>query len=431
MWQQINGFINLVSIQSIQGKICGILLPEENYLIAGSVMGAGYQPLQSRIFDRIILVVSDKSLGTGAYIPKAERFVTSIGVTSSDEIFANKIRNEIDGISLTDACPPECFWYQLGFLQCLFGSHPILPLILGDIGLVDIESITTRLAEIAGDDRVIVIGVSNLASGNDLIELSCRDRRIIRSLTELDYRNLWGDTHSDAVELSAIESAVFTAALAKKLGANKGKVLKHIVTSGLLIHKHIGMAAIAWHGECEKANSTNRRAQISPAEGYQLWELAAAVIVRRQNIDFPRKLHGVSSGVFISVSRGDTIIAQTGDLFTTMSLAQAVKKFATLLVSANPMGRFYSKNLRGAKLSICIADPVDGISEPTSDMGVYVRLGEKIGVLLPGEGADIKPKRRMELACLRAGIPTKNLSVSGADVHFFTVRVFSGMLPLE
>jgi len=143
----------------------------------------------------------------------------------------------------------------------------------------------------------------------------------------------------------------------------------------------------------------------------------------------PSVLSTISSGVFVSISKNDSIIARSGDLFTTLSLPEAIRSFTKVIMCPTHRGKLSTEDFDGAELSVTIAKPVEGISIPGADMGIYIRLGKKVGLLLPGELAELSPQRRMEVACLQAGIFSKGWNTPEADVHFFTVQVFSGTLP--
>ena len=428
--EQVDGFLNLIPAQRVQSRVFGLLLPGENYLVAGSVMGAGYQALLDRSFDEIVIITQDKSLPNGIWIPQISRFITPLGTVVLSRQFANKILKNSRQVHSTMNCPPPSFWYQLPFLQSVFGPHRVLPIVVGDADIQSLEAAVDEIVPLCSNRKIILIAVSNLSSGNDMLSMSRMDRRSIESLKNLDYISLLNDIDSGVAQLSSPYAVIFTMMLVEKLGAVNGKLLRHIATSGLPVKKHTGMCAVVWYGETARGeeNTEFDIDDLTAADGNLLWEVAQATIMGKPSPKIPAKLKKISSGVFITLSRSDSIIARVGDLFTTLNLPDAVRQFSAILLSPDPTNRTTRQELDGCELSVCIAKPVEGILTPAPDMGIYIKLGEKVGLLFPGEGAELSPKRRMENACLQAGISSKSWCVPETNVHFFTLKVFSGVL---
>lgn len=429
LWEQVDGFINLIPLRKADCDAVALMLPGENYLAAGSVMGVGYRMLLDQSFDEIIILTSPgSSSSSGVWIPTMARFVTPLGTMPRANRFAEEILSTVPFIRPTGDCPGSDFWYQLPFLQRIFGNHTILPIMVGDVDFNRADSICDAIVSAIGARRVLIIAVSNLSSQSDLTQLSRLDSRSITDICELDYSRLLADVQSGAAELSSLGCVVFAMMLASKLGATDGRLLRHLATSGLPMEKHIGLAAIALCRQNDSENDQKQEIRISPADGEALWKLAAAVILGQPEPKIREELQSLSVGVFLSISNEDSVIARVGDLFNTAGLPNAIKKFASLLILPSPMGNPRPSDVKDAKLSVCIAQPIEGISAPTPDMGIYVKLGNRVGLLLPGEGSNLPPKRRMELACLQAGIPSKSWCIPETYIHFFTVQMFSGNL---
>ena len=77
-------------------------------------------------------------------------------------------------------------------------------------------------------------------------------------------------------------------------------------------------------------------------------------------------------------------------------------------------------------LIVGVAQPLNDISLPTADMGIYIRQDMKVSITLPGQDAEYPSQQRLERACLNCGLFSKSWCNPETDLHFFTVQSFSG-----
>ncbi len=413
-------------VEPVAGDVVALLVPAQNYILAGNVFGAAYQTLFSAQVDCIVIAVRSDKKDSAVVIPISEKFITPLGVLPAEERAANLLAQKLDFVVKDAACPPDQFWYQLPFIQYIFADKPVLLLELGELSLGQLYELSDTLSSVLGERRALVVGVTNLAAAGDFPQISRLDKVAIVDLQAMDLSRLWSDIGCGRAQLSCPCCAAFAVLMAQRLGASCGKLLRHAATVGLPAPKRVGLASVAWFTSSPRR--TAKKVQISPAWGRKLWELAAATVLGKPEPEIPTPLERISGGVFISVSDGDSTIARVGELFTNMSLPDAVRRFASMLLLPVRMCKLSRGGLCGFILSVCVAEPVDDVSVPGPEVGIYVRRGANVGVLLPGEASDMSPQARLERACLQAGMFSKSWRSPETDVHFFRVTVFSDTL---
>jgi len=426
LWSQVEGLIHLTPAQDIDTNVIGIFVPGENYIISGGLLGVAYGSIVGKTYDVIVIITHTPGEQNGIFISSSTDFLTPLGILYSDKELTDEILKSCPSVQPVKKLSSDGFWYQIPFIQYALGSPRIINIQIGESSFSKLESLAGKFAEILSRKRTLVVGVSELAEGKNSLSINKLDKVGLKELVEMNPKSLWYSCENGDTRFESKEVAVFTLMLIKKLGAKRGKVLRHTIATGLPQEVHKGMAAISWSNE---KNTKPKKVELSPADGMKLWELASAIICSGKIIqDVPRKLYGYKAGVFISLISRNRLVAQTGDLFTNMNVVEAVAKFAKIMASPNRIPKIRKSMLKNAVLVVSIANPVEGISLPKADMGIYIRRGEKVVVSMPGEFAEDSPQERLDKTCLKAGMPSKSWCSSECDVHFFTVQSFSGNL---
>jgi AmmeMemoRadiSam system protein B len=424
LWEQFGGFIELYPQQQVNGKISAILLPGGNYVIAAGILGSGYRTLQQQSFDEFIIVTHDNSISNGAKIPVATRFTTPLGTVSSNEKFASNLTLSIPSIKVDNLTPPDEFWYQVCFLQRIFHNPVVDYIEIGDVDIEFIDRIAKQISKTYTNKNVCIIGIADLAKDTEVSKVNGIDRQLIIQFGDMAPEKFLESVAPMGSDLDSKLIALLMAT-AHSLGAKSGKLIKHSTASGFSLSKNRGMASYVWF-EGEKVQAPQQKSStLTAAEWVSLWNIANATIVGGTEPAVPEYLKSAKGGVFISITKKDSVIARVGDLFNGLPLAEAVKSFSTLLMAPNRFNKIDRAALGGAVLTISIADPVEGINLPQPDMGIYIRLGKKIGLLFPFEKSYLPPEIRMEQACSQAGISFKSWCIPETDVHFFKVQAYS------
>ncbi len=427
LWSQVRSLSRLSPSSADSRNIHGIFVPGECYPIAGAVLGSAYNTVEGLVFDVIVIVTGSENI-QGISFSSANRFRTPIGGLAAEMNVITRIADKFPFTALTDNCPGEDFWYQVPFVQFALGSPKMISIEIGKVSFDKITAFADELISSLREKRTLLIGVSELASDENLITVNRLDKKGLEMISILDAQGLLESCAKGEARVGCVEAVVLSIVLAKKLGAMKGKILQHTATSGLPRRMRKGIAAVVWSaGENVQVEHT----ELKPNEGMILWDIAACIITGNElETEIPRNLHELNAGVFITISSNDILIAQAGDLFTTINLVDAVNKFTRILITPMKVRRLDTSILENATLIISIANPVTGVDLPSPDMGIYIHRDKKVGISLPGQDAELTPRQRMGRTCLRCGLFSKSWCNPETDVHYFVVQSFAGELDM-
>ena len=425
LWSQVRSLSHIISPSCDSSNIHGIFVPGECYPVAGAVLGSAYNTVEGLVFDVVVIVTGSESI-RGIGFSSANRFRTSIGGLAAEMNAITRIANKFPFVALTDNCPGDDFWYQIPFVQYTLGSPAVISIEIGDVSLDKINVFADELVSNLRGKRTLLICVSELASDENLIDVNCLDKKGLEMIRILDAQGLLESCAKGEAEVGCVGAVALSIVLVKKLGAMKGKILQHTATSGLPRRMSKGIAAVVWSAD---ENVLVKNTELKPNEGMILWDIAAGIITGNElETEIPWNLHELNAGIFITISSNGILIAQAGDLFTTINLVDAVTGFTGILINPMKVQRLNTSILDDATLIISIANPVTGVDLPSPDMGIYIRQGKKVGISLPGQDAELTPRQRMGRTCLRCGLFSKSWCNPGTDVHYFVVQSFAGEL---
>ncbi len=425
LWAQVEDFVHLAPAHKNYDEVSAIIVPDGNYIITGSLLGKAYSTVIDRDYDVVVFVVSDR-FHPGIFVSTAEKFGTPLGYFNTDTQTVNRIVALCPEVVQVKNLAPKGVWYQLPFVKYAIGSPLVMVLKVGKLGYPTLVSVSRRIAKSFGGKKVLIVGVGRFSEGDDDSAVAASDKVAIGYLERLDAEGLYKASEAGIVHIPDVYGVIFSILLAGNLGARRGDVLKHITTTGIPRERFSGMvAAVLYNREIP----SQKRITITPTEGMKLWELAYQIIFNRSLPEsLPRSLYRHHCGVFITLADGDSIVAQTGDLFTNMNLVEAVAKYSKLLVSPRRIPRVVVSQLKQPVLSVSVAEPVEDVKLPEPDMGIYIRHGDKVIVAMPGEFANFPPEKRLEKTCLKGGIPSRGWCSPDCEIYFFRVQSFSDII---
>ena len=427
IWSQVKEFVHLSPVSEEYKNVFGLFVPGENYIVGGALLGKAYSSVADRDCDLVIVVTSVPERTRGVFISSVRGFRTPVGYISSDLGAVKTILGACPEISLKNDSFPEQFWYQLPFIQYVLGSPSVIAVQVGEMDFPRMSSIAKKIAQVIGDRSPLVVFAGKLSVGKNDLRVASLDKNAIEFISQLDAQKLveLSGVFPD-VDMPDIYGIVFAILMMSNLGAKKGDVLRHITTTGIPRKKYSGLVSAVFY---DRKLSSKGRIALSPADGMALWELAKGIIFEHKvPRKIPRKLYRYHAGVFITLFDDDSIIAQTGDLFTNMNVVEAVAKYSKLLISPRRIPRVDVYALKNPSLSVSIAEPVDDVQLPSPDMGIYIRWGDKVIVAMPGEFGNFSPERRLEKTCLKGGIPSRGWCSPECEVYYFKVQSFSGVI---
>jgi AmmeMemoRadiSam system protein B len=433
LWDQITDYINMVKPRPLRGNIIGILVPEESYLFSGTVIGAAYN-LASQERKKLIVVIVEAPPGQkGVSIMKFKYFKTPLGTQIIDSTLVKKISERIPKIKLVDECPPKSFWFQLPFTQYSFRSTPLIVFLVGKEDDNVLDGIANSCSHLFSEYDPLIVNVSNLAKGEDAREVTRTFRSTMVIMTAMMEKVIVENFETGKYNLSNPWGSAFSIKLVRALGADTGIVVKGYVNSGFPTAEICGIASIAWIDvrKTYKSHNTLALETINDKDRDLLLKYIYNILIGQNPPVLPRRISNLRCGVFITIKIDDKILVRNGDLFSTRPFSETAKSLCKSLKYSLKHTSSRRRTFENATLVVGLTKIVEGVEEPSPDLGIYIRQGTKDGIVMPWEDSDISPSMRLDRVCMQAGILSKSWCDSETDVYYFIVKAFEKEISLD
>jgi len=226
----IEGYLKLASIDDIQGEIFGIVAPHAGYVYSGSVAAYAYKTIRGKRYDTVIVISpSHRMAFPGASIYRRGGYETPLGIVPVDAEMSDFLIN--NNVMISDAPAAHIHEHaleiQLPFLQIVLGPFLLVPMIMGSQDRRTCESLAKSITEAAGNQRVLIVGSSDLSHFHDYHKAVSIDQTVLQHLGKMDAIGLLNDLTSGRGEACGGGPAAVTMMAASMRGATEAKVLKY------------------------------------------------------------------------------------------------------------------------------------------------------------------------------------------------------------
>ncbi|MDH5654459.1 MAG: AmmeMemoRadiSam system protein B [Spirochaetia bacterium] len=161
-----------------------IIVPHAGYMYSGAVAGKGYTSIKQLDIKNILIIgPAHRVYVNGLAIPDCDAFVTPLGkISVNKELYPELVK--LPFISINDEAHKDehCIEVQLPFLQRLFTSFQIIPVLAGN---ADEEQIQTLFDLTSGKIDLIIVS-SDLSHYNSYETAKNLDRNAANSIEALD-----------------------------------------------------------------------------------------------------------------------------------------------------------------------------------------------------------------------------------------------------
>jgi MEMO1 family protein len=212
----------------------GCMVPHAGYRYSGHVAGAVYTRLKlpSRL---LLLGPRHFPRGSAQAILSEGAWQTPLGRAEIDSTLAGQLR---------DGCPSLCedavahetehaLEVQLPFLQQLAGDFRFVPIALGPLDYVQLQTLGRGIADVLRQQKgsVLMIASSDM-NHYEADEITRRkDDLALQQVLELDPRGLFDTVHREGITMCGFGPVVSMLTAARALGANRAHLVRY-ATSG-------------------------------------------------------------------------------------------------------------------------------------------------------------------------------------------------------
>ena len=446
----IDRYLDSTGVGALEGEIVAIISPHAGYVYSGGVAAHAYAHLRGRAYDSVIVVAPSHRYGfRGASVFGGDGYETPLGVVSVDRELADAITDEGQGFTYEPRAheAEHSLEVQLPFLQVAIPGLRVVPIVMGDQSLDGCKRLGRAIASNVKDMNVLLVASSDLSHFHPYNQAKRLDQIVVDEVNEFDPQGLSNDLASKKCEACGGGPMVTAMLIARRLGANKSRVL-HYANSGDITGDHssvVGYMAAALWANPENANSKEQKSKkvgvdlgLSPEEKANLLKIARDVVEAHCRGEKTPEISGDSStlneqrGAFVTLHKHGKLRGCIGHIRAKKPLVKTVAEMAIAAAFDDP--RFppvTPKELGELEYEISVLTPFQQISNveeiEVGVHGLYMKSGSRSGLLLPQVATEWGWDRNtfLEHTCTKAGLPEDAWKDKKTKIYIFSADVFS------
>ena len=441
--RQISGFLNNAP-QETEGGIFCLIAPHAGYDYSGQTASFGYKLLENKPYQTVIIIgPSHYHSFRGASVYPAGKFRTPLGDVEVDSDFTRKIISA----ALNIAFIPEAFSkehsveVQLPFLQSVLKDFRIVPILLGDCSLDDLNHLASALTNAIGSRQdVLLIASTDLTHSYDYQETEITDKLTLSYLEKMQPELIYEKLKDGTISMCGGYPVVAAMLTAKKLNRNSLKLLHYTNSAEVTQRKTKGIWTVGYVSAIIYSETMLNREQKK-----RLLEIARKAIeeylATGKRVDFKEGDPGLKSvsGAFVTLhkppegGKQGELRGCIGNITGQKPLFETIRDMAIESATADP--RFTSvtkEELKEIEIEISVLSPLKKISSIDEFQlgvhGVLLRRGLNQGVFLPQVATETGWSKEEFLSYLcshKAGISADAWKDPRTELYIFSALVFS------
>ncbi len=436
-----------------------IVVPHAGYIYSGQIAADAFRQAFGRQYDVVVILGTNHTTAgfrkISVYATGAYR--TPLGSVEVDATAAKALLDaDADCISSPEVQSREhSVEVQVPFVQVLFPSARIVPVVIGDPDLALCSRFGQVLAAVLKGRQSLIVASSDLSHYPPYEDAIIVDRLTLTAVAQLDPKALSQQVQASMrgkfrnLDTCACGEAPVLAAMtaAKALGATRGIVLSYANSGDAIVGDHsrvVGYGSVmfvAANGPAdlkglERPRASAADAPISPAEKKTLLTFARDTLTRYFSTETVPLARGMSArlqvpqGAFVTLKKHGDLRGCIGNMTAAAPLGQTVGSMAMhAAFSDNRFTPLSAQELKEVEIEISVLTPMKPVSSPTDLVvgrdGVVLQKGGKSGVFLPQVATEQGWNRNqwLDQLCLKAGLPVGSWK-SEAQLFAFQAVVF-------
>jgi len=446
------------------GKTIAIVVPHAGYIYAGQIIADAYNQVRGQTYDVVVILGTNHGrnrasaglIGISIYANGA--YETPLGLARVDEAMASELMAEDSDCKINPAAQESehSIEVQVPFVQVLFPSAKILPVLIGMPDQAMCTRLGKALAKIGRDKRVLLVASSDLSHYPRYEDASTVDRQTLESIARIDPAQFTAKVHAlmsqgtPNLDTCACGEGPILAAMtaAKAMGAGRGIVVSYANSGDAVaedrsrIVGYGSVAFVAGNGEPD-VKTLSRSASLPPsgplaaADKKTLLKLARQSLQRflaTETVPLARDLAPrlqVPQGAFVTLKQHGELRGCIGQLAGSFPLGLTTSWMAVQAgVNDSRFSPVTLKELGSLEIEISVMTPMKPVAKPSEIVlgrdGVVIQKAGRSAVFLP----QVAPEQGWDLTemldnlCLKAGLP-RDAWKSGAQFRVFQAEVFS------
>lgn len=446
--EQVDGFLAGAEKLKAEGRLLGLLVPHAGYLYSGQVAGWGFRQIEENDIETVILIGnSHHAYFPGVAVYESGCFKTPLGEVEIDAGLAEKIINESNLIK-ADVSPhvrEHSLEVELPFLQRTLKDFKIVPILMGNSDLGDIEVLARAISKNIAGQNILMVASSDLSHYPVYEKANQADKKILEAILTGRAEKLEKTVKQLTAEkipgsqtlLCAQQSVEVLMRVMAEAGVQDIKLLKYANSGdapGGDKSRVVGYGAVAFCGKKLIGEldliQQERLIDIARQTVEAMATIGRAPVFKENPAALNQKL-----GAFVTLKKHGQLRGCLG-IFTNESnlpLWQTVLKMAQAAAFHDP--RFLpveKEELKDLDYEVSVLSPLEKINDwrqiELGKHGVEIKKGNSSGVFLPQVAAETGWDLETfmgQLCSEKAGLPWDCWKDKETDIYTFTAQIIT------
>lgn len=446
----IDSFITQANPQGIaclpdrqDGSLFCLISPHAGYEFSGPTAANGYKLIQGAPYKTVVILGPSHYYGfKGVSVYTSGKFRTPLGEVEIDSEFARALIVPGQNINFI----PQAFAkehsieVQLPFLQRTLRDFKLVPILLGDCGLEDLNNLADALSGVIGERRdVLLVASTDLTHSYDYQETEIVDKVNLSYLEKMSPEVIYEKLKEGTVQMCGGYPVVAAMLSAKKLNYPKLRVLYYTNSAEVTGKKTKGIWTVGYACAIIYAAHNSQEAMLNTEQKKRLLEIARKAIeeylATGKRLDFSEddpQLKSIS-GAFVTLHKRRELRGCIGNITGEQPLFETVRDMAIASATGDPRFPAVTKEeFAEIEIEISVLTPlkrITGIDEFHLGIhGVMVKSGWNQGVFLPQVATETGWSKEEFLSYLcshKAGLAPDAWKDPKTELYIFSAQVFS------
>lgn len=210
-------------------KVYGLISPHAGYIYSGGVAAYAYRQILDREFDTVVVISpSHRVYFEEVSVFQGKGYSTPLGNIEIDNEIATELVSKHPKIifsSLGHEIDEHSLEVQLPFLQHVLNSFRLVPIVMGNQDLKNINILSEALSEVLVNKNVLLVASTDLSHYHRQDRATLLDNVVVDAINQYDENTLYSALQDGTCEMCGGGPVVTTMKVCRELGAKKSKVL--------------------------------------------------------------------------------------------------------------------------------------------------------------------------------------------------------------
>ena len=459
--RMIASFFNKAKKEDIPGEIVALISPHAGYVYSGQVAAYGYKLLEGLKFDVVVVISPSHTLPfAGSSVFNGKFYKTPLGEIEIDQPTALEIASVNDYVYLCDKGhtvggmrDEHSLEVQLPFLQTVLGKFKLVPIVMGGQDWESCQALSEALSKSLEGKNALIVASTDLSHFHPYSQAIKLDSVVQKDVASFDPSRLFEDLHNGTCEACGGGPMISAMLVAKKLGADKSKVLMY-ANSGDVTGDRAGvvgyMSAVLYRqeGSHKPGNKTEKKSVekekrvgvslgLSDKDKKVLKDIAKKTIECKvkgkplPDFKIDSEILKEKRGAFVTINKEGHLRGCIGYIYAMKPLYITIQEMAEAAALNDPRFPPVSEDeLDKLEIEISVLTPLKKIKDINQIQigkdGLYMKRGYYSGLLLPQVAVEYKwdVNTFLEETCHKAGMRGDCWKDKDTEIYIFSADIF-------